>query len=244
MFRNQYDNDVVTWSPQGRIYQIEYAMEAVKQGSATVGVKNKTHAVLVAVKRKPSELSSHRRKVFDIDTHVCMSISGLTSDARSLARFLRSECTSSKWAFDEPLPVGRLVSALGEKLQRCTQFWSRRPFGVGLLLAGYDASGPHIYEVQPSANYFDCKSMAIGARSQSARTYLERQMTAIADSDRAGLIRHALLALRECLPSEAELTSENVTVAIVGKDEPCNILRDEAVQPYLDTLENDMDTDA
>lgn len=237
MFRNQYDNDVVTWSPQGRIYQIEYAMEAVKQGSATVGVKNKTHAVIVALKRKPSELSSHRRKVFEIDQHVCMSISGLTSDARTLARFLRGECTSSKWAFDEPLPISRLVGALGDKLQRCTQFWSRRPYGVGMLIAGYDKKGPHVFEVQPSANYFDCKGMAIGARSQSARTYLERQLTAIEESDRAGLVRHALLALRECLPSDGELTAENVTISIVGKDEPVAILQDEAVQPFLDTME-------
>ena len=83
-FRNQYDNDVSTWSPQGRIHQIEYAMEAVKQGAATVGIKSKTHAVLTALKRAPSELSSHQKKILQLDDHVGASISGLTADARLL----------------------------------------------------------------------------------------------------------------------------------------------------------------
>eukprot|EP00049_Salpingoeca_infusionum_P016974 m.351355 g.351355 ORF g.351355 m.351355 type:complete len:255 (+) comp16232_c0_seq1:383-1147(+) len=239
MFRNQYDNDVVTWSPQGRIFQIEYAMEAVKQGSATVGLKNKTHAVIVALKRAPSQLSSHQKKVFELDDHVCMSISGLASDARSLGRFMRSECMNSKWAFDEPLPVSRLVGAIGDKLQRCTQFWSRRPFGVGMLIAGYDVSGPHIYQVEPSANYYDCKSMAIGARSQSARTYLERNMDAIATSSREELVKHGLLAIRESLPGDKELTAAKITIAIVGEDEKLSVLDDDAVAPFLSLIEQE-----
>jgi 20S proteasome subunit alpha 6 len=227
MFRNQYDNDVVTWSPQGRIFQIEYAMEAVKQGSATIGLKNKTHAVIVALKRAPSELSSHQKKVFALDDHVCMSISGLASDARSLGRFLRAECMESKWAFDEPLPVSRLVGAVSDKLQRCTQFWSRRPFGVGLLIAGYDAKGPHIYQVEPSAISYKCKSMAIGARSQSGRTYLERHMDEISQSSREELIKHGLMALRECLPGDKELTAANTSIAIVGEGQELSLFEDE-----------------
>ncbi len=78
MFRNQYDNDITIWSPEGRIFQIEYAMEAVKQGSACVGLKSKTHAVLVALKRSTSELGSFQKKVFKIDDHMGMGISGIT----------------------------------------------------------------------------------------------------------------------------------------------------------------------
>ena len=77
-FRNQYDNDVTTWSPQGRLHQVEYAMEAVKQGSATVGVKSKTHAVLVALKRASSELSAYQKKIMNLDDHMGMSIAGIT----------------------------------------------------------------------------------------------------------------------------------------------------------------------
>lgn len=86
MPNTQYDTDVTTWSPQGRLFQVEYAMEAVKQGSAIVGVTSKTHAVLAAIKRSPSELASYQQKVFRIDDHLGMAMSGLTADGRSLCK--------------------------------------------------------------------------------------------------------------------------------------------------------------
>merc|ERR1712212_1030764 len=89
MFRNQYDNDVTVWSPQGRIHQIEYAMEAVKQGSATVGLKSKTHAVLVALKRSQSELAAHQKKILHVDNHIGIAIAGRTADARVLCNVRR-----------------------------------------------------------------------------------------------------------------------------------------------------------
>ncbi|XP_037671760.1 proteasome subunit alpha type-1-like isoform X2 [Choloepus didactylus] len=116
MFRNQYDNDVTVRSPQGRIHQIEYAMEAVKQGSATVGLKSKTHAVLVALKRAQSELAAHQKKILHVDNHIGISIAGLTADARLLCNFMRQECLDSRFVFDRPLPVSRLVSLIGSKL--------------------------------------------------------------------------------------------------------------------------------
>ena len=77
MFRNQYDSSAATWSPQGRIHQIEYAMEAVKQGSATVGVKSNTHAVLVALKRAQNDLSAHQKKCLRIAPHCGMTMAGM-----------------------------------------------------------------------------------------------------------------------------------------------------------------------
>uniref|UniRef100_A0A2K5CVM2 Proteasome subunit alpha type n=1 Tax=Aotus nancymaae TaxID=37293 RepID=A0A2K5CVM2_AOTNA len=115
-FRNQYDNDVTVWSPQGRIHQIEYAMEAVKQGSATVGLKSKTHAVLVALKRAQSELAAHQKKILHVDNHIGISIAGLTADARLLCNFMRQECLDSRFVFDRPLPVSRLVSLIGSSI--------------------------------------------------------------------------------------------------------------------------------
>lgn len=101
------------WSPQGRIYQIEYAMEAVKQGSATVGVKSKTHVVLVALKRASSELSAFQKKIVPIDDHLGISIAGLAADARILSRYMRNECLNHKFAYSSPMPVQRLVSQIG-----------------------------------------------------------------------------------------------------------------------------------
>ncbi|KAH0620915.1 hypothetical protein JD844_021821, partial [Phrynosoma platyrhinos] len=253
-FRNQYDNDVTVWSPQGRIHQIEYAMEAVKQGSATVGLKSKTHAVLVALKRAQSELAAHQKKILYVDNHIGISIAGLTADARLLCNFMRQECLDSRFVFDRPLPVSRLVSLIGSSIlfegilvqetQIPTQRYGRRPYGVGLLIAGYDDMGPHIFQTCPSANYFDCKAMSIGARSQSARTYLERRMAEFSDCNLDELVKHGLRALRETLPAEQDLTtkakymnSQNVSIGIVGKDMEFTIYDDDDVAPFLEGLE-------
>uniref|UniRef100_A0A3P9I9F3 Proteasome subunit alpha type-1 n=1 Tax=Oryzias latipes TaxID=8090 RepID=A0A3P9I9F3_ORYLA len=237
MFRNQYDNDVTVWSPQGRIHQIEYAMEAVKQGSATVGLKSRTHAVLVALKRAQSELAAHQKKILHVDNHIGISIAGLTADARLLCNFMRQECLDSRFVFDRPLPTSRLVSLIGSKTQIPTQRYGRRPYGVGLLIAGYDDMGPHIFQTCPSANYFDCKAMSIGARSQSARTYLERCMDKFSDCNLNDLVQHGLRALRETLPAEQDLTTKNVSIGIVGKEMEFTIYDDDDVAPFLVGLE-------
>lgn len=239
MFRNQYDSDVSVWSPQGRIYQIEYAMEAVKQGSATVGVKSKSHVVLVALKRASSELSAHQKKIVPIDDHLGISIAGLAADARILSRYMRNECLNHKFSYNSVMPVSRLVALVGSKSQIPTQRYGRRPFGVGLLVAGYDDLGTHLFQTCPSANYYECKCMAIGARSQSARTYLEKHLNEFATSSLDELIKHALRALRDTLPNEIELTTKNCSLSIVGKDMPFTIFDDEKVRPYLDAIEGD-----
>lgn len=238
MFRNQYDSDVTVWSPQGRIHQIEYSMEAVKQGSATVGIKSHTHVLLVALKRSTSELSAHQKKIYCIDSHVGVSIAGLTSDGRMLSKFMRTECLGSQFVYNTAMPISRLVSAVGDKMQVCTQFYGRRPYGVGLLVAGYDSQGPHLFQTCPSSNYYKCKAMAIGARSQSARTYLEKHLQDFADCTVEELVQHGLIALRECLPSDAELTSKNVSIAIVGEGQEFVIYNDDEVQPYLEGLDS------
>ena len=117
MFRNQYDTDVTTWSPQGRLFQVEYAMEAVKQGSACVGLRSRTHAVLAAVNKPASELSSYQRKVFRVADHAGVALAGLTADGRVLSRFLRNECINHAFVYDAPLPVSRLALRLADKAQ-------------------------------------------------------------------------------------------------------------------------------
>merc|ERR1712205_259039 len=115
MHRNQYDTDCITWSPQGRIYQIEYACEAVKQGSACVGLRSKTHAVLATLKRQSGELASYQQKIFKIDDHLAIGIAGLTADGRLLSRYMRQECMNHKYVFERPLPVGRLVCQVADR---------------------------------------------------------------------------------------------------------------------------------
>jgi len=219
MFRNQYDNDVTTWSPQGRLHQVEYAMEAVKQGSATVGVKSKTHAVLVALKRASSELSAYQKKIMNLDDHMGMSIAGLTADAKSLSRWMRTECLTSRYYHNAPLRLEILMNDLGNKMQSCIQLYNRRPYGVGLVVAGYDDLGPHIYQVCPSA-----------------RTYLEKNFDEFLTSDLETLVAHGLRALRDTLPNEVDLSNKNVSIAVVGKDTPFKIYENATVDPFLELI--------
>ncbi|XP_077213160.1 proteasome subunit alpha type-1-B-like [Tasmannia lanceolata] len=236
MFRNQYDTDVTTWSPAGRLFQVEYAMEAVKQGSAAIGLRSKTHIVLASVNKANSELSSHQKKIFKVDDHIGVAIAGLTADGRVLSRYLRSECINYKFVYESPLPVGRLVVQLADKAQVCTQRSWKRPYGVGLLVAGLDESGAHLYYNCPSGNYFEYQAFAIGSRSQAAKTYLERKFETFTNSTRDELVKDALFAIKETLQGE-KLNSSICTVAVVGINEPFHIIDQKTIQPLIDSFE-------
>ncbi|EGE00505.1 proteasome subunit alpha [Trichophyton tonsurans CBS 112818] len=214
MFRNNYDNDSVTFSPQGRIFQVEYAQEAVKQGSVVVGIVSKTHAVLAALKRNAEELSSYQKKVIAVDSHMGIAIAGLASDARVLSNFMKQQSLASKMTYGRPLQVERIVSRIGDRAQTNTQVYGKRPYGVGLLIAGVDEAGPHLFEFQPSGMTQEMVACAIGARSQMARTYLERNLDSFADCGREALINHALKALKESWSQGRELTIDNTTVGV------------------------------
>ncbi|KAF7141206.1 hypothetical protein RHSIM_Rhsim06G0030800 [Rhododendron simsii] len=273
-------------------------MEAVKQGSAAIGLRSKTHVVLASVNKAQSELSSHQKKIFKADDHIGVAIAGLTADGRVLSRYMRSECINYSYTYESPLPVGRLVVQLADKAQLrikvvgagsywlvagmvrlvrygyvenpvsstagfvlvvfralndndisivslavdvemfrvCTQRSWKRPYGVGLLVAGLDESGAHLYYNCPSGNYFEYQAFAIGSRSQAAKTYMERRFESFVSSTREDLLKDALFALRETLQGE-KLKSSICTVAVVGVGEAFHILDNETVQALIDAFE-------
>ncbi|POS76938.1 proteasome subunit alpha type-1 [Diaporthe helianthi] len=248
MFRNNYDNDSVTFSPQGRIFQVEYAAEAVKQGSVVVGIASKTHAVLCAIKRNAEELSSYQKKLFPIDSHVGIAIAGLTSDARVLSNFMKQQCLGHRLTYGRDMPLRSLVEMIGEKAQINTQHYGKRPYGVGLLVAGVDDKGPHLFEFQPSGLTEEMVAFAIGARSQMARTYLERHIDEFEKCDSEQLIQHGLKALKESLVQDRELTVENTSVGVVGvkrsedgikKVEPFKVYDGQDVKAWIDGVADD-----
>ncbi|KAJ3192830.1 hypothetical protein HK101_005919 [Irineochytrium annulatum] len=239
MNRNSYDSDITVWSPQGRIHQVEYAMEAVKQGSAALGLRSKKHAVLVALNRSSHELASYQKKLIRIDDHMGIAIAGLTSDARVLSTFMRTEAMRSRMLLGRPLPVARIASAIADKAQVNTQRYGRRPYGVGLLVVGYDETGPHLYECNPSGNCYDYVAISIGARSQSAKTYLEKHFETFEGESLEGLIAHGLRALRDTLQQDKELSTTNCSIAFVGEGLKYTVVEGEAVQRYLDMIGSD-----
>ncbi|XP_028090480.1 proteasome subunit alpha type-1-A-like [Camellia sinensis] len=137
------------------------------------------------------------------------------ADSRVLSRYMRSECINYSYTYESPLPVGRLVVQLADKAQVCTQRSWKRPYGVGLLVAGLDESGAHLYYNCPSGNYFEYQAFAIGSHSQAAKTYLERRFESFISSTREDLLKDALFALRETLQGE-KLKSSICTVFVVG----------------------------
>lgn len=246
MFRNTYDSDNTVFSPQGRLHQVEYALEAVKQGSAAVGLRSETHSILLALKRSSGELSSYQQKMFRIDDHVGIAIAGLTSDARVLSNFMRQQSMTSRMIFNRPVPVNRLVSAIADKAQVNTQEYGRRPYGVGFLVIGQDQSGQHLYEFSPSGTAYEYYAMSIGARSQSAKTYLEKNYKEFPKCNLEELIHHGLCALRETLQQDKELSIHNTSIGIIGpggihekgvtSEGSFRIVEGEAVDAYLQSL--------
>jgi len=239
MFRNQYDTDITTFSPAGRIHQVEYAMEAVKQGAAVVGLRSNEFVVIATLKRAPSDLASFQKKIFKVDDHMGIAISGLIADARVLSQYMRTECLNHKYIYETAMQTGRLVGQLSDKAQVYTQKADKRPYGVGLLVAGYDKTGAHLYQTQPSGVFYEYKAQAMGARSQSAKTYLEKHFEAFEKCSLDELIKHALTALKGA--SQGPLTYKNVGVAFVGKNTKFTIREDDDIKAAVGQIAQDDD---
>jgi len=240
--QNQYDQDCLTWSPTGRLFQVEYAMQAVEQGTPVLGLRSKNAVVLCSNMRSPSELAEEKKKVMKIDDHLCIGIAGLTSDARVLAEYMRSECLNHSFIYDTPMNVGRLVAQIGDKSQAKTQTsQGKRPYGVGLLVAGYDEQGPHLFNTCPSGNYYEYFAYAIGGRSTSAKTFLEKHFEKFPEMQLEELIGYGMEAMNKTTVSKGEnLTTKNTAITVVDKDGFRELSLDQ-VQAYLDKLEKKAD---
>lgn len=234
MDRAKYDGDANTWSPSGRLYQIEYSLEAVKQGSCTLGLRSKTHVVLCGLKRSPDKLASPSKKIFRVDDHMATAICGLTSDGRSLVEYMRGECLNHKYAFDAPMVTGRLVAQLGEKAHH--QSLRIRAYGVGLLVGGLDADGPHLYDFVPVGRTYEYEAYAIGQRQQASKTYLEKNFDSFKDCTMEELITHAVKAIKPALLEDEEMTCDKLSVVVIGKDCLCKELTEAENQKYIEKV--------
>jgi 20S proteasome subunit alpha 6 len=235
MFKANYDTDVTVWSPQGRMFQVEYAMEAVKQGATVVGLRSDSTVVLCSLRRRHSALESYQQKIYKIDDHLAAGIAGITADARVIHKFLRNECLNHHYVYGTSMNVGRLATTLAHKAQKRTQTADKRPYGVGMLLAGFDQTGPHLYETCPSGNLNEYLAMAIGGRAQSAKTYLENNYATFAQASVDELISHGVQALTRCLEQDAEINKDNISICMVGKDLPFRLLTEEQLAQVIPT---------
>ncbi len=161
-----YDRAITVFSPDGRLFQVEYAREAVKRGTTTVGLKYKNGVVLIIDKRITSRLiePASIEKMFQIDDHIGCATSGLVADARVLVDKARVEAQINKIRYNENITVEALVKAICDFKQTYTQFGGVRPFGTALLTAGVDSDKTvHLYETDPSGALMAYKAGSIGA---------------------------------------------------------------------------------
>jgi 20S proteasome subunit alpha 6 len=152
---------------------------------------------------------------------------------------MKQQSLASRLTYDRAIPLSEITARIADRAQTNTQQYGRRPYGVGLLIAGVDAKGPHLFEFQPSGVTQEMVACGIGARSQMARTYLERHLDDFEGSSREELIKHALRALKESLSQDKELTVDNTSIGIGGIDENFALYEGQDIAEWLDaTFEN------
>ena len=208
-----YDRAITVFSPDGRLFQVEYAREAVKRGTTTVGLKYKDGVVLIIDKRISSRLIEAKSidKIFQIDHHVGCATSGLVADARVLVDRARIEAQIHKITYNEQIPVEVLVKKICDFKQNYTQYGGVRPFGTALLVAGVDQQGTHLFETDPSGALMAYKAGSIGAGRNTVMAVFEEKYEPTMSLD--GAIALGMEALTKA--SEGEIKLETVEIGLI-----------------------------
>ena len=175
-----YDRAITVFSPDGRLYQVEYAREAVKRGTTAVGIKAQGGVVLIVDKRVSSKLleSSSIEKIFKIDDHIGVASSGLVGDARALVDRARIECQINRVSYDERIEVEALAQKLCDHMQTLTQYGGIRPYGTALLIAGVSDGECRLFETDPSGTLLEYKATGIGIGRPAAMKVFEEEYNA------------------------------------------------------------------
>lgn len=224
---------LTTFSPSGKLVQIEYATTAANNGATTLGIKAVDGVVIAAEKKVNSTLidPSSIQKVFSLDEHVGCTYSGIGPDCRVIVDFARKECQTYRMTYNEKIPVNQLVREIASLFQEFTQSGGVRPFGCSLLVAGCDVTGNHLYQVDPSGTFWTWKATSIGKNNSNAKTFLEKRYSAEGELEDA--VHTALLTLKEGF--DGKMTPDNTEVGrvIEGRFE---ILSADQLKDYLEQI--------
>ncbi len=171
-----YDYTATVFSPDGRLYQVEYAMEVVNRGATVLGIKCSEGIVLGSEENNDSlESMDNAWKIFQVDEHIGAAIVGLSSDARVLIDKARTEAQGHKLTYDEPIDVEVVTKRICDLQQVYSQHGGGRPFGVALLIGGVDKTGPHLFSTHPSGTYTRYKAAALGVGREAAMAMLKEE---------------------------------------------------------------------
>lgn len=212
-YRKTTTTALTVFSPDGHLFQVEYALEAVRKGTCAVGVRGKDVAVLGVEKKSVLQLQDSRtiRKTAMLDDHICLAFAGLTADARILIDKARVECQSHRLTVEDPVTVDYITRHVAGIQQRYTQSGGVRPFGISTLIIGFDANDPKpkLYQTEPSGMYSAWKANAIGRSSKTVREFLEKNHKD--DLSREETIKLAIKSLLEVVQTGAK----NIEIALM-----------------------------
>lgn len=234
----RYDSRTTIFSPEGRLYQVEYAMEAISQAGAAVGILADDGVVLAAEKRIMSKLLDKRastEKMYKIDDHCAVAVAGITSDANILLNHARTEAQRYFYAYQQPIPIEQLINRICDLKQGYTQYGGLRPFGVSFLYAGWDEHfGFQLYQSDPSGNYGGWKAKSIGANNVAAQSILKTEYKKSKSS-----IKDSLMLAVRVLSKSMDTTTptpEKVEIATVTRDASGQVVYHVFTKEELETV--------
>ena len=229
-----YDRGITVFSPDGRLFQVEYAREAVKKGTTTIGLKFKDGVVLIVDKRVSSRLVEPRsiEKIYNIDEFIGCETSGLVADARILVDQARKDAQVHKITYGENITVEALVKKICDFKQNYTQYGGVRPFGTALLMAGVDDLGCHLFETDPSGALVAYKAGSIGSGRPVVMDMFEKEFKDNMSYEDA--VSLGLKALAAAI--EDKLTAETIEVGVVEKEKAFRRLDDKELNNFIKKL--------
>jgi proteasome alpha subunit len=212
-----YDRALTVFSPEGRLFQVEYALEAVRRGTLAVAVKTHDCVCLAAQIKIPSILmkADSIDKIFQVDEHIGVAISGLHADSRALINYARVQAQSFRLTYDEPVRLNMLVKTIADINQQYTQYGGIRPFGCALFFIAIDGAGTQIYTTSPSGIYRSYRAYALGSGEATAREYLTENYKEDMSFDDA--IQLTLNALVQSIDEEP--TKENIRLSYIKAED-------------------------
>jgi len=200
-----YDRAITVFSPEGRLYQVEYASKIIERGTPAIALLYDEGILFLADFNLDSKLliPESIEKVFKIDDHIYFVSAGLAGDARRLAQMAREYSQENKLLYDEAIEINTLSKKIASIKQAFTQYGGMRPFGVSFIVVGRDESGFHIYETEPSGAIAEYSALAIGRQKQKVIEFFESKYKSNMSE------KQALLFLKEALLLTYEKTKPN-----------------------------------
>ena len=229
-----YDRAITVFSPDGRLFQVEYARVAVTRGTTTIGMKFKGGVVFTADKKVASKLMEPTsiEKVFKIDEHVGCATSGLVADARVLVDYSRVVAQINKITYNEKITIETLVKKICDYKQNYTQYGGVRPFGTALLVGGIDSQGVHLYETDPSGALVSYKAGCIGSGRNTVMELFEKEYKTDLSMNEAILL--GLKALDKA--TEDKLNEETVEMGVVQVGKKFRRIEVKEIRRYIDSM--------